>query len=159
MLHIKHKNFSSYHVSFLFYQNMPCIAVLPCPIAIVLQIRYLVACPKNRMGSANLEGLALLSCSLLPQITMKVRQGNHVHTCGTSYKITDLSSPRWQWDMEGLLCKACFDKKESSHDKKKNFCVLCGAKMGIIRYNPKPKWKVNGNLCRKCWDGQKAQFG
>ena len=61
--------------------------------------------------------------------------------------------------MEGLLCKACFDKKESSHDKKKNFCVLCGAKMGIIRYNPKPKWKVNGNLCRKCWDGQKAQFG
>ena len=24
--------------------------------------------------------------------------------------------------------KACFDKKESSHEKEKNFCVLCGGK-------------------------------
>ena len=41
--------------------------------------------------------------------------------------------------MEGLLCKECFDKKEEEHDKKKNFCAICGGKMGLIRYNPKSK--------------------
>ena len=61
--------------------------------------------------------------------------------CGiTTKKITDLWEPRWQWDMEGLLCKECFDKKEESPMvKKKNFCALCGGKMGLIRYNPKSK--------------------
>ena len=54
-------------------------------------------------------------------------------------KITDLWEPRWQWDMEGLLCKKCFDQKEEDHGKKKNFCSLCGGKMGLIRYNPKGK--------------------
>jgi len=41
----------------------------------------------------------------------------------------------------------------------KNFCALCGGKMGLIRYNPKGTWKVEGQLCRKCWDGKKAEFG
>jgi hypothetical protein len=45
-------------------------------------------------------------------------------------KITDLWEPRWQWDMEGLLCKKCFDEKEKDHDQKKNFCALCETKMG-----------------------------
>ena len=79
--------------------------------------------------------------------------------CKTTQKITDLWEPRWQWDMEGLLCKECFDKKEESHAKKKNFCALCGGKMGLIRYNAKSKWKVDGNLCRVCWDKKKAEFG
>ena len=75
-------------------------------------------------------------------------------------KITDLWEPRWQWDMEGLLCKTCFDEKEEDHfGKKKNFCALCGAKMGLIRYNPKGSWKVEGQLCRTCWDGKKVEFG
>jgi len=54
--------------------------------------------------------------------------------CGITKKITDLWEPRWQWDMEGLLCKECFDKKEEDYAKKKNFCALCGGKMGLIRY-------------------------
>ncbi|MEK0329019.1 MAG: hypothetical protein QQN59_04680, partial [Nitrosopumilus sp.] len=54
--------------------------------------------------------------------------------CGITKKITNLWEPRWQWDMEGLLCKECFDKKEVDHAKKKNFCALCGGKMGLIRY-------------------------
>ena len=79
--------------------------------------------------------------------------------CGTTKKITDLWEPRWQWDMEGLLCKECFDKKEEDYIKKKNFCALCGGKMGLLRFNPKGNWKVEGQLCRTCWDEKKAEFG
>jgi len=79
--------------------------------------------------------------------------------CKNTQKITDLWEPRWQWDMDGLLCKTCFDEKEENFGKKKNFCALCGAKMGLIRYNPKGTWKVEGQLCRTCWDGKKAEFG
>jgi len=79
--------------------------------------------------------------------------------CGTSKKITDLWEPRWQWEMEGLLCKECFDKKEEEYAKKKNFCALCGGKMGLIRYNPKGNWEIKGQLCRDCWDEKKAEFG
>ncbi|MGD2107538.1 MAG: hypothetical protein PVH93_08020 [Nitrosopumilaceae archaeon] len=79
--------------------------------------------------------------------------------CGTTRKISDLWEPRWQWDMDGLLCKECFDKQEEEHGKKKNYCSLCGGKMGLIRYNPKPKWNIEGQLCRECWDGKKAELG
>ncbi|MEK0339217.1 MAG: hypothetical protein QQN46_03195, partial [Nitrosopumilus sp.] len=72
----------------------------------------------------------------------KVRQPCVI--CKTTKKITDLWEPRWQWDMEGLLCKECFDKKEESHTKKKNFCALCGKKMGLIRFNAKGNWKIEG---------------
>lgn len=79
--------------------------------------------------------------------------------CKTVKNITDLWEPRWQWDMDGLLCKACFDKKEEKHETEKNFCCLCGKKLGFIRYNPKPKWKmISGQLCRMCWDEQKAKL-
>lgn len=80
-------------------------------------------------------------------------------SCGTTRRITDLWEPRWQWDMNGLLCKACFDKKEKSHDEKKNFCAICGTKMGLVRYNPKGKWKIEGQLCKRCWDEKKAEMG
>ncbi len=80
-------------------------------------------------------------------------------SCRTTKKISDLWEPRWQWDMDGLLCKDCFDNKEKDHATKKNYCSMCGAKMGLFRYNPKPKWKVDGQLCRKCWDVKKAEFG
>lgn len=87
----------------------------------------------------------------------KVRQPCAI--CGTTRKISDLWEPRWQWDMEGLLCKECFDKKEESHHKEKNYCSICGVKMRFIRYNPKPKWKIDGQLCRKCWDERKTELG
>ena len=51
--------------------------------------------------------------------------------------------------MEGLLCKKCFDKKESDFNKKKDFCSVCGNKLGLIRYNAKSSWKIKGQLCRK----------
>ena len=31
------------------------------------------------------------------------------------------------------MCGKCFDKKEEDHGKKKNFCSLCGGKIGVIR--------------------------
>jgi hypothetical protein len=78
--------------------------------------------------------------------------------CKTVKKITDLWEPRWQWDMDGLLCKECFDKKEEKYNTQKNFCCICGKKLGFIRYNPKAKWKIaSGQLCRICWDEQKAK--
>ena len=68
-----------------------------------------------------------------------------------------LGTTFWQWDMEqqGLLCKTCFDKKETDFNSKKAFCThqkICGVKLGFFRYNPKSNWKVSGQLCRKCWD-------
>ena len=80
-------------------------------------------------------------------------------SCGAVRKITDLWEPRWQWDMEGLLCKECFDKKEQQHKEKRDFCAICGEKMGLIRYNPKSKWNIDGQLCRRCWDEKKAEVG
>ena len=80
-------------------------------------------------------------------------------SCGTKKKITDLWEPRWQWEMEGLLCKDCFDKKEKDFTVKKEFCSICGTKLGFFRYNPKSKWKVEGQLCRKCWDAHKERIG
>ena len=79
--------------------------------------------------------------------------------CGKKSKVTDLLEPRWQWDMEGLLCKKCFDKKESSFNKEKSFCCICGNKLGFVRYNPKNKWEIKGFLCKNCWDDQKSQNG
>lgn len=89
----------------------------------------------------------------------KVRQ--RCARCGGTFKITDMWEPRWQWETEGLLCKPCFDEKESTHERRKNFCGSCGAKMGLLRYRPKPKWKMDSKLqlCRGCWDAQKARHG
>jgi hypothetical protein len=61
--------------------------------------------------------------------------------------------------MTGLLCKSCFDKKEEDFTKKKNFCCICGAKLGFLRYNPKSKWSLDGQLCKNCWDAQKTKNG
>ena len=86
----------------------------------------------------------------------KVRQP--CAACGVTWRITDLWEPRWQWDMEGLLCKKCFDGKEKKHEEVKNFCAVCGTKMGLVRYNPKDKWNIDGQLCRKCWDQKKLEM-
>ncbi len=61
--------------------------------------------------------------------------------------------------MKGLLCKTCFDKKDTDYNKSKMFCGNCGKKLGVIRYNPKKQWALQGQLCRECWDTQKAKLG
>jgi hypothetical protein len=53
-----------------------------------------------------------------------------------------------------LLCKPCFDKKDIDYNKKVNFCAICGGKLGMFYYHPKPVWHTEGNLCRKCWDSR-----
>ena len=47
-------------------------------------------------------------------------------TCGTSYKITDLWEPRWQWDMEGLLPPTALGTSYARH-------VLIKKKAHMIR--------------------------
>lgn len=66
----------------------------------------------------------------------------------------DKNKPKWQWniDIEGALCKNCYEKKEAEYNKMINFCAICNNKIGFIRYNPKPKWKIKGQLCKECWD-------
>lgn len=77
--------------------------------------------------------------------------------CGIEKNVPELWEPRWQWEMKGLLCKPCFDKKEIEHNKLRNFCSICGTKLSIIRYNPKKHWSIDGQVCRNCWDTQKAK--
>ena len=79
--------------------------------------------------------------------------------CGIEKEVPDLWEPRWQWEMKGLLCKACFDKKDELFNKSRNFCSMCGTKLGVIRYNPKKQWSIEGQLCKNCWDAQKAKSG
>ena len=80
-------------------------------------------------------------------------------TCKMKKKVSELWEPRWQWDMKGLLCKTCFDKKENDFNQKKEFCSQCSVKLGFFRYKPKPDWKMDGQLCRNCWDSIKAKNG
>ena len=80
-------------------------------------------------------------------------------TCGTEKDVPDMWEPRYQWDMTGLLCKTCFDKKDLDFKNKKSFCASCKKPLGMIRYNPKKKWVLDGQICRTCWDKFKAEIG
>jgi len=79
-------------------------------------------------------------------------------SCGKEI-IGDSRKPKWQWEMEpgSLLCKLCFDRKESDFNKKTNFCVICNTKLGMIYYHPKLTWNIEGKLCRKCWDSRNSR--
>ncbi len=80
-------------------------------------------------------------------------------TCGIEKDVPDLWEPRYQWDMTGLLCKSCFDKKDLTFKVQKTTCNVCGKTLGMIRYNPKKHWVLEGQLCRECWDSHKAKLG
>jgi len=79
--------------------------------------------------------------------------------CSTEKNVPDLWEPKYSWEMKGLLCKTCFDKKDAEYNKSKTFCGTCGKKLGVIRYNPKRQWALQGQLCKECWDSQKAKMG
>jgi hypothetical protein len=79
--------------------------------------------------------------------------------CGMEKDVPDMWEPRYQWDMKGLLCKACFDKKDLSYKSQRTTCHVCRKTLGVIRYNPKKKWALEGQLCRECWDSYKARLG
>ena len=61
---------------------------------------------------------------------------------------------RWQWNLEAgaVVCDACFESKDAEYEKNLNYCSICKAKIGFVRYNPKPNWNLKGQLCRRCWD-------
>lgn len=79
--------------------------------------------------------------------------------CGIEKDVPDMWEPRYQWDMTGLLCKVCFDKKDHDYKNQRSNCNVCGKKLGMIRYNPKKNWVLDGQLCRECWDSHKAKLG
>jgi hypothetical protein len=76
--------------------------------------------------------------------------------CKNELADQDQYKPRWQWEMESgtLLCKSCYQKKDTDYNKKMNFCAICNGKLGMFYYHSKPAWQIEGNLCRKCWDRQ-----
>ena len=78
--------------------------------------------------------------------------------CGIEKDVPNLWEPRWQWEMKGLLCKACFDKREEDYNKLKDYCSICNTKLGFIRYEPKKEWSIKGQLCKNCWNTQKAKM-
>lgn len=68
--------------------------------------------------------------------------------------------PKWQWNMESnvILCKRCYSMRSKEHERRINYCAVCGNKMPFFRYNPKPIWQINGQLCRRCWDDSNKQW-
>ena len=68
--------------------------------------------------------------------------------------------PKWQWNMERnvILCKRCYSMRSKEHERRINYCAVCGNKMPFFRYNPKPIWQINGQLCRRCWDDSNKQW-
>ena len=107
----------------------------------------------------EMEGYLCSDCHIekTKEFASKPPEPDHCAVC--KQDLGDIAvKPRWQWNMEPgtLLCQRCFNNKDADHNKKLNFCSVCGTKMGLIRYNPKPAWKVEGQLCRKCWDGRNA---
>jgi hypothetical protein len=73
-------------------------------------------------------------------------------------KDEDRNKPKWQWEMESglLVCKSCYEKKDSDHNRRMNFCASCNGRLGRFFYHPKPAWKIEGNLCRRCWDARNS---
>lgn len=79
--------------------------------------------------------------------------------CSIENDVPDMWEPRYQWNMNGLLCKRCFDKRDDDYQRWREYCKICEKKLGMIRYNPKRNWKIDGQLCRECWDSHKAKLG
>ena len=106
----------------------------------------------------NIEGLLCSDCHIekTKEFLLKEEEQN----CAVCGKVIthkeDKNKPKWQWEMESgtLLCKACFDKKDTIYNKKMNFCAMCNGKLGMFFYHPKPAWHIEANLCRRCWDNQ-----
>ena len=112
--------------------------------------------------------------------------GNKESFCTICNKsITHKNKAKREWGVKSPLCSDCYIDKmkesydaavirkcidcgmkskvtdlwESSFNKEKNFCCICGNKLGFVRYNPKNKWEIKGFLCKNCWDDQKSQNG
>jgi hypothetical protein len=107
----------------------------------------------------NMEGLLCADCHIekTKEFMLRPDEEDKCAVCGKEItEQQDRNKPRWQWEMESdtLVCKACYQKKDTSYNKKMNFCTICNGKLGMFFYHPKPDWHMEGNLCRKCWDRQ-----
>lgn len=74
--------------------------------------------------------------------------------CGVSPGSFNLWRPRKEWQVSGWLCKQCFDKREQEDERVKNFCCMCGSKIGFFTYKPKKEWGMEGYMCKKCWNSR-----
>lgn len=106
----------------------------------------------------GIEGLLCSDCHIEKTkefMLKKVEAPDICAICGKEIA-GDSCKPRWQWEMEqgNLLCKSCFEKKDTDYNKKTNFCAACNGKLSMFYYHPKPAWHIEGNLCRNCWDSK-----
>lgn len=114
----------------------------------------------------NIKGHLCSDCHIEKTKEFMLRQQelqdapDHCTICGKEISLdNDRNKPRWQWEMESgsLVCKACYQKKDSDYNKKVNFCASCNGRLGLLYYHPKPAWKIEGNLCRQCWDDRNGR--
>ncbi|HLG37173.1 MAG TPA: hypothetical protein VI338_03495 [Nitrososphaera sp.] len=109
----------------------------------------------------GITGLLCGSCHVEKTKEFMIRQEKTTDRCAMCSEeiLKDSQKPKWQWEMESgiLLCKSCFEKKDTDYNKKINFCTACGARLGMFYYHPKPAWHIQGNLCKKCWNSQKSK--
>jgi hypothetical protein len=110
----------------------------------------------------DIEGLLCGDCHIEKTREFMLKQEETPDTCATCGKEIageESHKPKWQWEMEPetLLCKSCFQKKDSDFNKKVNFCAICNGKLGMFYYHPKLAWHIQGNLCRTCWDSQNSK--
>ncbi len=53
--------------------------------------------------------------------------------------------PRKEWNLDGLLCDECYNKKE-------NYCTYCQAELKGKKITPKKEWALSGYLCEVCYE-------
>ncbi|MDE1815462.1 MAG: hypothetical protein KGI11_02765 [Thaumarchaeota archaeon] len=105
--------------------------------------------PKN---SWNVNGLLCGNCYVdLMEKYFENDNDDKCTLCGDTPGSFNLWKPKKEWEVTGWLCKPCFDQKEKQDNDLKNFCCLCGAKIGFVSYSPKKEWNMKGSLCKNCW--------
>ena len=108
--------------------------------------------------SWNIEGFLCADCHIekTKEFTLKEQEPvpETCALCNTEIQDGAAKKAKWQWNLDAgaIVCPSCFDRKDKEFDKRINYCAVCGVKMGIIRYNPKPLWNIDGQICRRCWD-------
>lgn len=104
-------------------------------------------------GSWDVEGPLCANCYVdLMKENFEKRKEDKCALCGAEPGSFSLWRPNKEWGIAGWLCKPCFDMQEKKDNDVKNFCCLCGKKIGFLTYRPKKEWDMNGYMCKNCWN-------
>src|SRR5574337_583742 len=106
--------------------------------------------PKSKW---NVEGPLCANCYVdLMEKNFENDNEDKCAICDIAPGSFNLWRPKKEWGVKGWLCKSCFEEKEKQDNDLKNFCCLCGSKIGFITHSPKKEWNLKGYLCKNCWN-------